>query len=90
MIPIAETVRSVSVKARQIAITPESLLDEDMGLDSLDLVAVIVQLQDHFRIEIDLDEVPKLKRVADLAAVMDKAVASKDQHKVDRCYQSPI
>jgi acyl carrier protein len=70
MAQIAEQIRAVSAKARQVAIAPQSRLSEDLALDSLDLVAVLVQLQDHFGIEIDLDEVPELRRVADLAATL--------------------
>jgi acyl carrier protein len=70
MAQIAEKIRAVSAKARQAAIEPQSRLSEDLALDSLDLVAVLVQLQDHFGIEIDLDEVPELRRVADLAATL--------------------
>jgi acyl carrier protein len=63
---IAETIRTVSAKARQTSISPDSLLLEDLALDSLDLVAVILQLQDRFQVEIDPDEIPKLSSVSDL------------------------
>jgi acyl carrier protein len=66
--PIAEAIRAVSAKARGAAITPDSLLLEELALDSLDLVAVILNLQDQFHVEIDPDEIPQLRTVADLAA----------------------
>jgi acyl carrier protein len=65
---IAEAIRAVSTKARGAAITPDSLLLEELALDSLDLVAVILNLQDQFQVEIDPDEIPQLRTVADLAA----------------------
>lgn len=65
---IAAAVRAVSAKARSAAITPDSLLLEDLALDSLDLVAVILNLQDQFQVEIDPDEIPQLRTVAHLAA----------------------
>jgi acyl carrier protein len=65
---IADAIRSVSAKARGAAITPDSLLLEELALDSLDLVAVILNLQDQFHVEIDPDEIPRLRTVADLAA----------------------
>jgi acyl carrier protein len=65
---IAEAIRAVSAKARSAAITPDSLLLEELALDSLDLVAVILNLQDEFQVEIDPDEIPQLRTVADLAA----------------------
>jgi acyl carrier protein len=73
---IAETIRGVSVKARGIAIASDSLLLEDLALDSLDLVAVIIQLQDQFGVEIDPDEIPSLRTVGDLAASLHRHVRS--------------
>lgn len=65
---IAEAIRSVSPKARDSAITANSLLLEELSLDSLDLVAVILRLQDEFQVEIDPDEIPEMREVGDLAA----------------------
>jgi acyl carrier protein len=64
---IAESIRSVSSKAKTATIKPESRLLEELALDSLDLVAVILQLQDQFNVEIDPDEIPQMQTVADLA-----------------------
>jgi acyl carrier protein len=65
---IIDTIRTVSPRAREVVITPSSLLLEDLALDSLDLVAVILRAQDHFEVEIDPDEIPNMRRVADLVA----------------------
>ena len=65
---IADAIRSVSAAARSATITPNSLLLEELALDSLDLVAVILNLQDHFEVELDPDEIPNMRKVADLAA----------------------
>ncbi len=67
---ITDSIRTVSARAREAKITPNSLLMEDLALDSLDLVAVVLRLQDHFQVEIDPDEIPNLKRVADLVACL--------------------
>jgi acyl carrier protein len=69
---IAESIRSVSAKAREMVISPDSLLLEDLALDSLDLVAVILQLQDQYQVEIDPDEIPRLRRVDDVAVSLTK------------------
>ena len=45
-------------------------------LDSLDLVAVVIQLQDRFGVEIDPDEISSLQTVGDLAASLDRHVRS--------------
>ena len=69
---IAESIRTVSPKARGATIRPDSRLLEELALDSLDLVAVILQLQDQFQVEIDPDEITALQTVADLAASLAK------------------
>jgi acyl carrier protein len=51
-------------------IRAESRLVEDLGIDSLDLVAVVLRIQDEFDIVIDEDAVPNLCRVADLATCL--------------------
>ena len=63
---IVEAIRGVSPKARHVSITPDSLLLEELALDSLDLVAVILQIQDRFQVELDPDEIPNLRSVEDL------------------------
>jgi acyl carrier protein len=69
---IAQAIRTVSAKARAATITAGSLLLEDLALDSLDLVAVVIQLQDQFHVEIDADEIPSIRTVGDLAASLDR------------------
>ena len=56
-----------SGKAKEVEITSESLLIDDLGMDSLDIVRVIMNLEDRYHVEIDLDEAPKFERVRDLA-----------------------
>jgi acyl carrier protein len=65
---VTEAIRAVSSRARQVPITPGSLLLEELALDSLDLVAVILQIQDRFQVEIDPDEITNLRCVDDLVA----------------------
>ena len=65
---VVEAIRSVSPKARQVSITPRTLLLEELALDSLDLVAVILQIQDQFELEIDPEEIPDLRSVEDLVS----------------------
>jgi acyl carrier protein len=73
---IAETIRNVSARARESMITPDSLLLEDLALDSLDLVAVVIQLQDRFDVEIDPDEVTAIRTVGELADSLHRHVRS--------------
>ena len=53
-----------------VTIDANSRLVEDLAIDSLDLIHLILQLQDHFEIVIEEDAVANLCRVADLAAYL--------------------
>ena len=64
---IADSVRFVARIPPEVPITGDSLLVEDLAIDSLDLVGIFLKIQDHFDVAINDDDVPSLKRVADLA-----------------------
>ena len=65
-------IRAVSETARQVPVEPEQLLVDDLGLDSLDMVAVFMNLQDEHGIELDLDDALSFRRVADLVRELDR------------------
>ncbi len=69
-------IHAISAKSKQVAITPQSLLLEELALDSLDLVRVIMLIEDRYHIAIDLDEVPKMKRVIDLTTILSRELRS--------------
>jgi acyl carrier protein len=69
-------IHTVSAKARQAEITPQSLLLEELALDSLDLVRVVMLIEDRYQVSIDLDEIPKMKRVSDLMSIMSRELRS--------------
>lgn len=67
---VAEVAQAVRIAAKvppQVVITDSSRLIEDLNIDSLDLVGVLLQIQDHFDIIIEDDAVPSLRCVSDLA-----------------------
>jgi acyl carrier protein len=64
---ITAMIRSVSAKAGDVEITPDTSLLDDLAMDSMDLVRVILLLEDRYCVAIDLDEVPKIRQVRDLA-----------------------
>ena len=74
MAVVVDAIRSVSAKSRTTPITAASLLLEELALDSLDLVAVIVHIQDHFGVEIDPDEIPNLRTVDDVVSSLKSQV----------------
>ena len=50
------------------AFDPELDLVDELGIDSMDLTAVVLVLQDEFDISIDEDDYPQLKNVKLIAA----------------------
>ena len=63
---IAKSIRSVSKRTETRVIAPTTTLVDDLALDSLDLVAVLMKLEDHFGISIELDEVGSIQTVENL------------------------
>jgi acyl carrier protein len=61
-------VRRVGKVPAERPVEPETRLVDDLGIDSLDLVAVFLTVQDTYGVVIDDDDIPRLARVADLAA----------------------
>ena len=68
---IAESIRSVSKRTETRMIMPTTILVEDLALDSLDLVSLLMKLEEHFGLSIELDEVGNIRTVADLGAHID-------------------
>lgn len=73
---VTELIHSVSARAKQVEIRPDSLLLEELALDSLDLVRVLMLIEDQYQVAIDLDEVPKLRQVHDLTALLGRELRS--------------
>ncbi len=67
---VAEIVRKAARIPSHVTIRADSHLVEDLKIDSLDMVAVILQLQDYFDVVIEDDAVPHLCRVADMASYL--------------------
>jgi acyl carrier protein len=69
---VADAVRAAGKLAPGVTIHAETRLVDDLGLDSLDLVGVIMKIEDRFGLQIDVDEVPNFERVADILAYVTK------------------
>jgi acyl carrier protein len=59
-------VRKVGRIPRDVPIGLETDLIDDLRIDSLDLFAVLIAVQDRFNLEIDVEEMPDLNRLGDL------------------------
>ena len=64
---IATIVRTVARIPSEVPISDDSRLIEDLGVDSLDLFSIVVEMQDRFGVVIDVEDMPGLSRVSDLA-----------------------
>lgn len=64
---VVSIIRDAAKLPASIPIHAGSHLIEDLRIDSLDLIGVILQIQDHFDVVIDEDLVPTLCRVGELA-----------------------
>lgn len=64
---VVDLIRSVSEKARTRIIQPETLLLEELALDSLDMVRVVMLMEDRHGVSIDLDEVADMRTAGDVA-----------------------
>lgn len=67
MAAVTDLIRTVSEKARTRLIAADTLLLEDIALDSLDVVRIVMLIEDRHGVSIDLDVVADMKSVADLA-----------------------
>jgi len=52
-------------------IKPESILIDNLGADSLDVVEIVMSLEDEFGIEIADEETAKIKTVQDIVTFVD-------------------
>ncbi len=68
MAQLTRAIRSVARIPKDVPITADTRLFDDLNIDSLDLFAVLVEVQDRFDVLIDVEEMPDLNRVGDLAA----------------------
>ena len=65
-VEVVGVVRKAAKLRLDVAIEHDSRLVEDLGIDSLDLVGVLIEIQDHFDVLIDDENLLKLARVRDI------------------------
>jgi acyl carrier protein len=58
------------------AVTPEMRLVEDLSLDSIHLLTLAVEVEDHFHICLEEDDEAGLETVGDLVAVVERKLAA--------------
>ncbi len=63
---ISALVRTVTKLPETTLVTAESTFTDDLGIDSLDLVALFLEVQDQYEITIDDDQIGSMRCVGDL------------------------
>ncbi|MGB7134488.1 MAG: acyl carrier protein [Acidobacteriaceae bacterium] len=63
-------------------ITLDSVLVEDLGLDSLDRVSIAFDLEEKYEIEIPESRLEEIRTVQDMVSGIERAVAQKSAGKV--------
>jgi acyl carrier protein len=53
-------------------ITPESLIGDDLGADSLDAVELIIALEERYELAIESEDAESLKTVGDIVELIDR------------------
>ena len=59
----------------EVTLAPEMRLVEDLKLDSVQLMTLAMEVEDHFRVCLDEDDEQAIETVADLIGVVEKKLA---------------
>lgn len=74
---LAAIVRSVGKLASTAVVHAESRFVEDLGIDSLDLVALFLEIQDRYGVVIEDEQIGSIQRVGDLLRLISEAHGSR-------------
>lgn len=69
---LSDSVRAIARIPLDVPIHADSRLVEDLGIDSLDLVSIVLTAQEDYGVPIDEDEVAGLRTMADLVLYVDR------------------
>ena len=75
--PVAERIQEILAHHLHVdrgKIKPESLLREDLGLDSADTIELVFKVEETFNIQVPDDDLEKFKTVKDLVAYLEGKV----------------
>jgi len=78
---IAESVREIFHKTLKIdpeKIKPETSLKDDLNLDSLDMIEVVYEVEDHFDVQIPEDSIKDIENFRQVCDGLTKALAAKE------------
>lgn len=67
---LLDTIRKSARIPDRVVLTPNSRFQEDLGIDSLDLVGVLLAIQDDLGIEFNDQEITGIHTVQDIIALL--------------------
>ncbi len=74
MIPMFEKLKSILVEELQLDpndVTPESELQNDLGINSIELAELVMRCEDEFGIEIQDEDIHKFITIGDVAQYLE-------------------
>ena len=77
---IASTVKEIFHKTLKVdpeKISPETVLKDDLNLDSLDMIEVVYEVEDHFDVQIPEESIKEIRTFQQVVDGLDKALAAK-------------
>lgn len=72
---VSDSVRTIARIPSEVVIEPDSRLVEDLGVDSLDLVSIVLSTQERFGVAVDEDDVATLRTVSDLVSYVERRLS---------------
>ena len=72
--PVAQTVQHLvsSASKRDVAVTPDTAIVTDLGLESIQVIELLCEVEDHFDLAIEEDALADIQTVGDLTAVVER------------------
>lgn len=70
---LSEHVNGEGVKALE-SLNEETELKNDLGIDSLDVINIVIDIEGHFDIEIDNDSIKKMSTVGNCLALLEEKI----------------
>ena len=77
---IAEEVKKIFQKTLKVEpdkLKPETVLKDDLNLDSLDMIEVVYEVEDHFDVQIPEDSIKEIRTFQQVVDGLHKAMTSK-------------
>ncbi len=65
----------VAAQLGLVSVRASDLIVEDLGAESMDIVNIVAGMEERFAISIDEDELPAIRRVADLQELVERKSA---------------